>query len=265
MVAYLAEVLPFMTLVDRGAVPSSLRSFVWADGNGVWDTPRVTKALTRETAIRLRLRVTFQDYCHIAKAIDREHVRGLDGDADDDDADHIHDLRSTHTSSTADQIYGIDASMLRDLTARTMNAFRAVSDRWHQFLHLNSRQQGSEKSRGRGVSQSVSLPEPKRHRIVGKRDVESEVQLALERLLGRGATYRSEEQKEALLGIWRGDSPMAVVLPPSGGKSLLFQLPASSPGARVTIVVLPFLALIQNLKRRCDKLGISCRRWTTAC
>jgi superfamily II DNA helicase RecQ len=261
IVAYLAEVLPFVTLVDRRAVPSLLRSFVWTDEKGVWDTTRVTKALTRETSTRLRVRITFQDYRHIAKAIDREHVRGLDGD-EDDEQDHIHDLASAHTSNTADNIYGIDASMLHSLSARTINAFRAVSDRWHQFLHLNSRQQWSGKIRARGVSQSAQLPEPKRHRVAVKRDEEKEVQLALERLLGPGATFRSPEQKEALLRIWRGESPLVTILPPSGGKSLLFQLPASVPGAGVTIVVLPFVALMENLKMRCRELGISCRRWT---
>lgn len=263
--AYLAEVLPFITLMDRGAVPSSLKSFVWVDAKGVWDTPRVTNCFTRESSARMGVRITFQDYRHIAKAIDREHVRGLDGDIDgdiDEEEDHVHDLASAHTSNTADNIYGIDASMLHSLSARTINAFRGVSDRWHQFLHLNSRQQWSEKIRARGVSQSAHLPEPKRHRIAVKRDEGKEVQLALERLLGPGATFRSEEQKESLLEIWRGNSPLVVILPPSGGKSLLFQLPASLPGARVTIVVLPFLALIQNLKARCEKLGISCSHWT---
>jgi len=85
-------------------------------------------------------RITFQDYRHMAKAIDRMHVRGLTEEMDEDQ-DHIHDLASTHSSATADEIYGIDASMLRSLSARTMNSLRSVGDRWHQFLQFNNRQQ----------------------------------------------------------------------------------------------------------------------------
>jgi hypothetical protein len=175
-VAYLAEVLPFTTLVERHATPSALRSFLWVNGKGVWDTACVTKALTRETSIRLGLRITFQDYRHMAKAIDREHVRRL---------------VSAYTSSTADDIYGIDVLMLYSLSARTMNAFRAVSDRWHQFLRVNSRQQWP---RTRALSDSSAcLPGPKRHRSLVGVDIEKEMQLALERLLGPGATFRSKE------------------------------------------------------------------------
>ncbi|KAJ9650359.1 hypothetical protein H2201_009306, partial [Coniosporium apollinis] len=162
-------------------------------------------------------RVTFQDYRHIAKAIDREHVRGLMGDMDDDQDD-IHDLAAAHSSRTADQVYGIDASMLRSLSARTINAFRTVTDRWHRFLQVNSRQQWSEKSRARRLSQTAYLPEPKRHKSPVKRDEEEELQLGLERLLGPGAAFRSPEQKEALLAILRGDGPLVAILPPGGGK-----------------------------------------------
>ena len=105
------------------------------------------------------------------------------------------------------------------------------------------------------TSPSSYAPEPKRQRGL---DVEKEIQLHLEGLLGPGANFHSEEQREALYAIWRGDSPLVVILPPAGGKSLLFQLPASLPNAQVSIVVAPFLALIRDLEKRCRDVGISC-------
>ena len=72
LVHILVDVLPFITLLDREYIPRSARYFLWADEKGVWKTPRATKAAVEETSTRLNLRITFQDYRHIAKAIDRE-------------------------------------------------------------------------------------------------------------------------------------------------------------------------------------------------
>ncbi|KAK4971943.1 hypothetical protein LTR66_011352 [Elasticomyces elasticus] len=138
LVVYLADILPFITLVDRNGVSGPLRSFLWVDRKRVWNTSRATRALTQETSIRMAYRITFQDYRHIAIAIDREHVRGLMGDTDDDQDD-LYDLGAAHSSRTADQMYGIDASMLRSLSARSINASREVTDWWHWFLQVNSR------------------------------------------------------------------------------------------------------------------------------
>jgi ATP phosphoribosyltransferase regulatory subunit HisZ len=82
------------------------------------------------------VRITIQDYRHIAKAIDREHVRRerAAGDEDEDgeaeaEADDVYDLAAGHTTETADAVYGIDAAMLRSLTSHTLAAFRAVSSK----------------------------------------------------------------------------------------------------------------------------------------
>ena len=142
LITYLTEVRPFVTLLDRDRVPKRARYFLWADEKGIWKTPRATKALVQESAARLGCRITIQDYRHIAKAINREHVRGLAGDIEEY-GDLAHDLAAAHTPQTADAVFGIDASMLRSLSARTLLAFRMVSDRWHQFWRVD----GAEKKR----------------------------------------------------------------------------------------------------------------------
>ena len=87
------------------------------------------------------------------------------------------------------------------------------------------------------------------------------MQAALTRLLGAGAAFRSAQQQEALEEIEKGTSPLVVVLPTGGGKSLLFQLPAALPGAGTTIVVLPFRALTTDLIKRCREMGLSSSTW----
>ena len=228
IVALLVDVLPFTTLLDRDHIPKAARCFLWVDGNGVWKTPQATKVLVAETSTRLGLRITMQDYRHIAKVIDREHVRGVEAE-EDEDTDDIHDLASAHSTTTADGVYGIDASMLRSLTNRTLQAFRIVSSRWHQFSRLDDQRQLGGKSHVRTLSETAPLPDAKRRTI--RFEPNRELEIGLKKLLGPEAVFRSAKQEEALVAIREGTSPLVIVIPPAGGKSLLFQLPASLPGA----------------------------------
>lgn len=73
-------------------------------------------------------------------------------------------------------------------------------------------------------------------------------------------SFRSKEQDKALRVIIRRDLPTAlvVVLPTGGGKSLLFMAPACVEDLGVTIVVVPYRALINNLVVTVRKAGIDC-------
>ena len=67
-------------------------------------------------------------------------------------------------------------------------------------------------------------------------------------------TYRSPDQKRALTAVVQGVSPLIVVLPTGGGKTLLPLAAAVLDGQQqrdqpsVTILVLPFRALIEDLQ-----------------
>ncbi|KAK3617521.1 hypothetical protein LTR22_026710 [Elasticomyces elasticus] len=76
-------------------------------------------------------------------------------------------------------------------------------------------------------------------------------------------TFRSEKQREALHAVVSTDSlaPMVVVLPTGGGKSLLFMAPACLEDAVVTVVVVPYRALLENLLSKAKQAGIDCMVW----
>ena len=267
LVAYLADVLPFVQLLDAAAGSKSPRGFLWADEKGIWDTPRMTKALTRESAARMGNRVTVQDYRHIAIAIDRVHVRGLTGDMEPQEDD-AHDVMASHGSVIANQAYGIDRAMLRGLNIRSIATFRGVADRWHQFLRLNSRQKLDGRKRQGEDSPAAATPGTKKRRLegpverqVGTADFERALQEAMDRFVGPGATFRSPQQREGLLAVLQGESPLVVILPTGGGKSLLFMLPATLPDANTTVVVVPFVALMEDLLQKCQDAGIDCIEW----
>jgi superfamily II DNA helicase RecQ len=104
------------------------------------------------------------------------------------------------------------------------------------------------------------MPRAKRRRVeVG--DLDSRVEEGLIKVVGPEGRFKSEEQREGLRGVMRGDDPLVVVLPTGGGKSLLFMAPALLKGSRTTIVVVPFAALAEDMMKRCKEAGLSCIKW----
>lgn len=62
--------------------------------------------------------------------------------------------------------------------------------------------------------------------------------------------FRSDKQQEAVFAAIDQQSPLIVVLPTGGGKTLTFTLPAVLRDPGVTIVVAPFNALEKDYMRR---------------
>jgi hypothetical protein len=82
----------------------------------------------------------------------------------------------------------------------------------------------------------------------------------LKRMMGNEAEFRGV-QKEAINAITASESPVVAVIPTGGGKSLLFMLPAFVEQSGTTVIVVPLIALRCDMKRRRQKLGISCVEW----
>jgi superfamily II DNA helicase RecQ len=90
---------------------------------------------------------------------------------------------------------------------------------------------------------------------------EGDLMNAIRKALCRSeVSFRSEEQKEALRTIVFDEqkTPLIVVLPTGGGKSLLFTAPACLDNPGVTIVVVPYRALLDNLLATAKKAKIDC-------
>ncbi|CAD0047912.1 unnamed protein product [Aureobasidium pullulans] len=92
---------------------------------------------------------------------------------------------------------------------------------------------------------------------------ESQVQTAMRKALRLGdgdeVSYRSKAQRVAMQSILYNDqmTPLVVVLPTGGGKSLLFMAPACLENAGVTIVIVPFRALINKLVSTAKEAGVN--------
>ena len=75
------------------------------------------------------------------------------------------------------------------------------------------------------------------------------------------ARFKSEEQMKAVKLALRRRADVLTILPTGGGKSLVFQLAAWVEKDLTTIVIVPFVALAEEMKDRCIDMGLSCYVW----
>ena len=67
---------------------------------------------------------------------------------------------------------------------------------------------------------------------------EERVRRAMQQVLRQEeVSFRSVQQEQAMYAVLDGQTPLVVVLPTGGGKSLLFTVPAVLEAGRVTVVV----------------------------
>ena len=105
----------------------------------------------------------------------------------------------------------------------------------------------------------VASSAPPGRSIVGREERERAVRKALRMRQGCEIKYKSAEQEEALERIIDGSDPaLIVVLPTSGGKTLLVTALACLDDAGVTIVVVPYRQLINETVIDAKAAGIEC-------
>jgi superfamily II DNA helicase RecQ len=136
------------------------------------------------------------------------------------------------------------------------------------------RKQEREQKRAK-LSAPVSLSEATSaatlQRQEARRSREASLEIAVRKVLSLSpsspVTYKSPEQKQALDAVVQGISPLIVVLPTGGGKTLLPLAAAvldnmqQSDRPSVTMLVLPFCALIEDLLVRLGQAGIKAIEW----
>ncbi|KAK4913694.1 hypothetical protein LTR49_018028 [Elasticomyces elasticus] len=129
-------------------------------------------------------------------------------------------------------------------------------EQWHSASITPSVASGLKISPLWSRSQAVSAFVRDR-RTVGEAELKQTMRKALR---SDDVTFRLEKQREALYAVVSTDSLalMVVVLPTGGGKSLLFMAPACLEDAGVTVVVVPYRALLEDLLSKAKQTGIDC-------
>ena len=88
------------------------------------------------------------------------------------------------------------------------------------------------------------------------------VLLGLQQMYGdTNMRFKSTKQAEAVKLALKREKDIVAVLSTGGGKSLIFQLPAFLEMDLTTIVIIPFVALVEEMEERCTDLGLSRQVW----
>jgi superfamily II DNA helicase RecQ len=124
-----------------------------------------------------------------------------------------------------------------------------------------SRQRARKRALEESSSRSgATLPQEKEVQVEDPR--RDRISKALQQVLGQQeVSFRSVEQEQAMHAVLDGQNPLVVVLPTRGSKSLLFTVPAVVERSGVTVVVVPYRALMDNLVARIQKSRVKCIEW----
>ena len=294
MVMYLAYVQPFYEYLTVHVLGGNFSEYVWGDEQGPWDTARLTRIIKRETGKRLGWSMTTLDYRHVAVGIGRVAVgesfgRGYEDEvgeveeAEVEDGEHLLELQSGRSTAIGVGNYSVPIDIVKHLSVRSIEAFRPLSEHWHRFLGLASTRKdrdgpvkGEDISVERAVrkherdsdaQEELELGLVRAPRQVERKDEQllpqRKVDQAMRQVLGSSdVAFKSVQQEQAMHAVIDGQTPLVVVLPTGGGKSLLFMVPAYLDATGVTVVVVPYRALADNLVDRIRRSGIDCFEWT---
>jgi superfamily II DNA or RNA helicase len=250
LIWYLWLVKPFGDALQRFlGIELPEGAFLWTTDDGKpWPGARMARALSTAFEASMGCEMGVAQYRHVAIAISRRHTQDKfeEDYGPEDDSNDAADLQAGHTSKIANRLYGRSVMEMQGAVTSTRQAYRAVSLGWHGFLKFGRHK--------------PSFAEENSQNKRRRRLREANAHKAAQAMLGDETRLRSG-QEEVLGAIMHGESPVVSVMATGGGKSLLFMLPAWAEQEGLTVVVVPLVALREDMQRRCDELGIKCAAW----
>jgi len=261
-------VKPFQDLIEAEIWDrSTISPFMWpADPGGKeWTSQRFSQGLKEASRCGIGASIGIQAWRDIAIGISRRYLRQEhvfrpnenDEEGIAEEAEEIHDAQAAHTSHVAGQVYARGIMEMEGVVASRRQRFRTTSVAWHRFLGFEEIEMGRGKRR-RGPfeteAENVLFQRWKRMRGLNIHD-------EFRRMMNPQAEFR-RIQSTAIQAIVRGESPVVMVMGTGGGKSMGFMLPAWCSKDGVSVVVVPLIALRQDMMIRCRGMGIPCREWS---
>ncbi|KAJ1028352.1 hypothetical protein NDA16_001522 [Ustilago loliicola] len=302
VIAYIARVTPFVHQLFNSVIePRAASAMLLADHCGrAWDTNTVSKALQslcQQYVSSSSSGLTMHTWRQLAVSIDCTLI--CPHLAQKDAEDSAHNLQAGHSSSTADQHYGLDASMLHQLMQESMDSMLAVSEHRHVFWSLPSRFDEPAPSfctlistattakdhsgvldtikhkldvvedQLRSIKQKLDQPTPAAVLLPAVQGGSSQsavlpapVSNSLYKVTGSHCT-KTVEQAYALNAIYSKQSLLIIIMATGSGKSALFMAPLHwLLPASVVVVIVPFIALMGDLLEQCSCAGISASKWS---
>lgn len=246
---------------------------------------RMTRIMKRWGAVIGIESLGISTWRHISVAIGRRFIRdaaitsqghfaeAADGDSDSEvsdqedigEQDTILNKQTGHSAQTSAMVYGRGIQEAHFETHQRRESFRQLSQEWHYLLGFLSALRSTAITPSRkGAKRSgayLDLEQFQQLQISRWKQLRGiDISLELDRLFDRPSVFKPGQHK-VLTAIMQNQSPIVTVLPTSGGKSLLFQLPVASCPTGVTVVVVPLVALQGDLFKRTQEMNIPTAQW----
>lgn len=184
----------------------------------------------------------------------------IDAEAFDNEDDRPWDLQAGHGTHVAGMIYARLLQQDPRGTSRRQEQFRTISRIWHVFLGFEGTEGRGDRKRKREEfeieAQEVPYQRLKRMRQI---DIRRQMQV----MMKTDVEFRGI-QEPAIQAIMRGESVVIQITGTGGGKSMSFMLPAFCVPGGVTVVVVPLVALQEDLHRRCEEVQIETVMWDSS-
>jgi hypothetical protein len=140
---------------------------IWANEYGPWGTDRLTKIIDRESSKRLGTRLTTLEYRHVAIGLGREKIgeqfscgyveETTEVEEPEMDEDDLLEISAGRGGEVGAKRYGVLLDVIKHLSSRSINTFRPLSQKWHEFLGLASYRSRGQKYGMQSSSDSGSV------------------------------------------------------------------------------------------------------------
>ena len=289
-VRYLIYTPPVLRFLDHCSQAPLPRGLLFSAGGVVWHPDRLSTAIKSLTRRTMGVSVRYRQWRHMAIALDRRLLQGVgcqvygtvtdprenpddssDSDLDVDQrsyarllgtAGNVHHWQAAHTTNTNVSHYGNSSAPFGHLTDTLLAEFCSVSRHFHWLAQVQA-VEATANNRKRPGSPSAEPSYREKKSLLGSRRYLRQnlwtwpaIEQGLRDVFGPAATVRDHTQREALqlLASWTPES--IIILPTGGGKSTLYLVLSRLQAAEVSIVIVPLIALRQDLIRRCREYGI---------
>ena len=172
--------------------------------------------------------------------------------------DEVEEMQAGHGTHVAGIVYARGIREQDGAVESMRQKYRQASENWHRFLGFEV--EGPQVGRKRKRAGWEDDQEHARQDRV-KRLKQMDIRVELKGMMNRPEAECRGNQRVIMEAIVRGEKRVLAIMPTGGGKSVLFMLPALCGVGGVTIVVVPLIALQQDLQRRCQEAGIDCHEW----
>ena len=192
-------------------------------------------------------------YRHTAVAIDRHHIRPGREEESEDEEENSHDEMAAHTTAMGNARYARVRNLTSTLTPESIDLCRAICDREHAWLGMAARD-----AKCTAIAQ-------RQNRLLTARERKEETDRIMAEMYGFNWKWKSEKQRESVELAAARISPLFIILPMGGGKTLSFMVAAKMKGSGVTVVVTPLIALGKDMVRRFQQVGLDTILYSQYC